>query len=41
MEAMKMEHRLTAEVSGVVNAVHVAQGDQVAADTVILDIEEQ
>ena len=41
MEAMKMEHRLTAEVSGVVSAVHVAQGDQVAADTVILAIEEQ
>jgi biotin carboxyl carrier protein len=41
MEAMKMEHRLTAEVSGVVSAVHVAEGDQVAADTVILAIEEQ
>jgi geranyl-CoA carboxylase alpha subunit len=41
MEAMKMEHRLIAEVSGVVSAVHIAEGDQVAADTVILAIEEQ
>ena len=41
MEAMKMEHRLIAEVSGIVNAVHVAEGEQVAADTIILDIVEE
>jgi len=30
LEAMKMEHALTAPADGVVNAVHVAEGDQVA-----------
>ncbi len=40
MEAMKMEHRLVAEVSGEVVAVHAASGDQVAAGAVLLEIAE-
>ena len=40
MEAMKMEHRLLAEVSGKVVAVHAAAGQQVAAGSVLLEIEE-
>ena len=40
MEAMKMEHRLLAEVSGEVTAVHVAVGQQVAAGSLLLEIEE-
>ena len=39
MEAMKMEHRLTAEVAGEVTAVHAAVGDQIAADSIVLEIE--
>ncbi|WP_233121606.1 biotin carboxylase N-terminal domain-containing protein [Tersicoccus sp. Bi-70] len=37
VEAMKMEHTLTAPVDGVV-AVHVAVGDRVAAGTVLADV---
>lgn len=39
MEAMKMEHRLCAEVDGTVTTVHVSINQQVAANTVLLDIE--
>ena len=38
MEAMKMEHRLSAQVAGEVTAVHVSEGDQVATGTVVLEI---
>lgn len=40
MEAMKMEHRLTAEVAGEVVAIHAAAGEQVAAGAVLLEIAE-
>jgi geranyl-CoA carboxylase alpha subunit len=40
MEAMKMEHRLLAGVSGEVTAVCAAEGDQVAAGAVVLEITE-
>ena len=38
MEAMKMEHRLSAQVAGEVTAVHVNEGDQLATGTVVLEI---
>lgn len=39
MEAMKMEHRLVAEVTGKVIAVHTSVGQQVAAGSLLLEIE--
>ena len=39
MEAMKMEHRLIAEVTGKVIAVHTCVGQQVAAGSLLLEIE--
>jgi geranyl-CoA carboxylase alpha subunit len=39
MEAMKMEHRLRAEVDGVVKGLLAAEGQQVAAGAVLLEIE--
>jgi geranyl-CoA carboxylase alpha subunit len=39
MEAMKMEHRLTAGIDGVVSAVHGGVGEQVAAGAVVLEIQ--
>lgn len=41
MEAMKMEHRLTAQVNGEVIAVHAAPPEQVASGAVVLEIAEQ
>ena len=38
MEAMKMEHRLTAEIDGVVAAVHASAGVQLAAGALVLEI---
>ena len=38
LEAMKMQHELSADVDGVVSEVHFAQGDQVAADALLLQI---
>ena len=35
MEAMKMEHTVTAPEDGVVSALHVAEGDQVEADALL------
>ena len=35
MEAMKMEHAVTAGEDGVVSALHVAAGDQVEADALL------
>ena len=39
LEAMKMEHEVTAAVAGRVIAVHVAIGDQVAANSILIEIE--
>jgi 3-methylcrotonyl-CoA carboxylase alpha subunit len=38
LEAMKMEHRLTARAGGTVLAVHVATGDQVADGMTLVEI---
>ncbi|TDP59573.1 acetyl/propionyl/methylcrotonyl-CoA carboxylase subunit alpha [Roseateles toxinivorans] len=38
MEAMKMEHQLTAPISGVVGAVHIRLGEQVAARKLLLEV---
>ena len=38
LEAMKMEHRLTAKLAGTVSAVHVAEGDQVGDGMVLVEI---
>jgi 3-methylcrotonyl-CoA carboxylase alpha subunit len=38
LEAMKMEHRLTARAGGTVLAVHVATGDQVADGMMLVEI---
>ncbi|GAB5413612.1 MAG: geranyl-CoA carboxylase subunit apha [Congregibacter sp.] len=38
MEAMKMEHRLNAPISGVVDAIHANKGDQVAAGAMVMEI---
>jgi len=40
LEAMKMQHEISAEVDGKVREVFRAVGDQVAADDLILEIEE-
>ena len=40
LEAMKMEHTLTASHDTTVAAVHVAEGDQVTAGAVLLELEE-
>lgn len=39
MEAMKMEHRLLAQVDGVVTAIHGVEGEQIAAGALVLEIE--
>ncbi len=38
LEAMKMEHRLTAAVTGTIAAVSVTEGDQVSEGTVLVEI---
>ncbi len=38
LEAMKMEHRLTARAAGTVMAVHIAAGDQVADGMLLVEI---
>ncbi|MEP3891881.1 MAG: acetyl-CoA carboxylase biotin carboxylase subunit [Hellea sp.] len=40
LEAMKMQHEILAEIDGIVAEVHVAAGTQVAADAVMIKIEE-
>jgi len=40
LEAMKMEHRITAPYDGTVTAVHVAAGDQVERGATLLVVEE-
>jgi len=39
LEAMKMEHTLTAPAAGVVAAVHCAAGDQVSDGAVLVEIQ--
>jgi biotin carboxyl carrier protein len=39
LEAMKMEHPMTAPYDGVVTAVHVGVGDQVVSGAVLLVVE--
>ncbi|WP_419814576.1 acetyl/propionyl/methylcrotonyl-CoA carboxylase subunit alpha [Glacieibacterium sp.] len=39
LEAMKMEHRLSARLAGTVSAVHVSEGDQVGDGTLLVEIE--
>ncbi len=38
LEAMKMQHELTADIDGAISAVHGEAGVQVAADSVIMEI---
>jgi biotin carboxyl carrier protein len=40
VEAMKMEHRVTAPFEGTVAEVHVAAGQQVDADQLLVVVEE-
>lgn len=40
LEAMKMQHEILAEVDGTVTDIHVEAGVQVAADTLMIEIEE-
>jgi biotin carboxyl carrier protein len=39
LEAMKMEHRITAEAPATVSAVHVADGQMVDGGTVLIELE--
>lgn len=39
MEAMKMEHRLLAQIDGVVSAIYGVEGEQLAAGAVVLEVE--
>ncbi|MCS7101797.1 MAG: hypothetical protein NZL99_08900, partial [Burkholderiaceae bacterium] len=39
LEAMKMEHALTAPTAGIVRVVHVRAGEQVAAGRVLIELE--
>jgi biotin carboxyl carrier protein len=39
LEAMKMEHRMSAEAAAVVRAVHVGDGDMVDAGAVLVELE--
>jgi geranyl-CoA carboxylase alpha subunit len=39
LEAMKMEHALAAPAAGLVRAVHVRTGDQVAAGRVVIELD--
>jgi len=40
LEAMKMEHTITADTDGVVTAVHVRAGQSVDAHHVVVEVEE-
>ena len=40
LEAMKMQHEILAEVDGTVAEIHVEAGTQIAADTLMIEIEE-
>jgi 3-methylcrotonyl-CoA carboxylase alpha subunit len=38
LEAMKMEHRISARSAGIIGAVHIAIGDQVADGMLLVEI---
>jgi len=40
LEAMKMQHQILAGVDGIIEAVQVAEGEQVAADQILFEIKE-
>lgn len=40
LEAMKMQHEILTEIDGTISAVHVEAGTQIAADTVMIEIQE-
>lgn len=40
LEAMKMQHEILADVDGTITDIHVKAGTQVAADTLMIEIEE-
>lgn len=39
LEAMKMQHEILAEVDGTITAINVTAGNQIAADTLMIEIE--
>lgn len=41
LEAMKMQHEILADINGVVSAINVEAGTQIAADTLMIEIENQ
>ena len=41
LEAMKMQHEILAEIDGEVREVHVTAGAQIAADTVMIEIDKE
>ena len=41
LEAMKMQHEILADIDGIVSAVNVEAGTQIAADTLMIEIEYQ
>ena len=41
LEAMKMQHEILAEIDGTVSAIHVKAGAQIAADTLMIEIEKE
>ncbi len=40
LEAMKMQHEIQADIDGIVASVHVEAGTQIAADTLMIELEE-
>ncbi len=40
LEAMKMQHEILAEIDGTVTDIHVQAGHQIAADTIMIEIED-
>ncbi len=38
LEAMKMEHRISARAAGIIGAVHIAEGDQVADGMLLVEL---
>ena len=41
LEAMKMQHELTADIDGVISAVNVTSGEQVSAGSLIIEITDE
>jgi len=40
LEAMKMQHEILADIDGTIADIHVTAGTQIAADTIMIDIQE-